>query len=86
MPGGCRAGCGACCIAPSITTPMPGHAQGKAAGEPCVNLTADLRCGLWGRPERPACCAGLQPSGEMCGQDRQQAIAWLSALERATQP
>jgi len=65
---------------------MPGHAQGKAAGEPCVNLTADLRCGLWGRPERPACCAGLQPSGEMCGQDRQQAIAWLSALERATQP
>jgi hypothetical protein len=65
---------------------MPGHAQGKPAGERCENLTADLRCGLWGRPERPACCAGLQPSGEMCGQDRQQAIVWLSALERATRP
>jgi len=65
---------------------MPGHPQGKPAGEPCVNLSADLRCRLWGRPERPAFCVGLQPSDDMCGQDRQQALAWLSALERATRP
>ena len=65
---------------------MPGHAQGKAAGEPCVNLSTDLRCRLWGRLERPAFCAGLQPADEMCGDDRQQAIAWLSVLEQATRP
>ncbi|MBP9804614.1 MAG: YkgJ family cysteine cluster protein, partial [Candidatus Accumulibacter sp.] len=79
-------GCAACCIAPSISTPMPGHPLGKAAGEPCANLTDDLRCGLWGRPERPAVCAGLQPSAEMCGDHRPQAIAWLAALEQASRP
>ncbi|MBE2260816.1 MAG: YkgJ family cysteine cluster protein [Candidatus Accumulibacter sp.] len=84
--GDCRPECGACCIAPSISTPMPGHPAGKAAGEPCANLTADLRCRLWGRIERPSFCAGLRPSVEMCGDNRQQAIAWLSALEQATRP
>ncbi|HNC50666.1 MAG TPA: YkgJ family cysteine cluster protein [Accumulibacter sp.] len=82
----CRPGCAACCIAPSITTPLPRHPRGKPAGEPCAHLTDELRCSLWHRPERPACCAGLQPSVEMCRDDRQQAIAWLTALERATQP
>ena len=65
---------------------MPGHPRGKAAGVACANLTADLRCALWGRAERPAFCAGLRPSDEMCGETRQQAIAWLSALELATRP
>ncbi|WP_313951703.1 YkgJ family cysteine cluster protein [Accumulibacter sp.] len=65
---------------------MPGHPSGKAAGEPCANLTVDLRCALWGRAGRPAFCAGLQPSEEMCGENREQAIAWLSALDRATRP
>jgi hypothetical protein len=65
---------------------MPGHPHGKAAGEPCASLAADHRCLLWGRAERPSCCAGLQPSDEMCGSDREQAIAWLDALERATRP
>jgi hypothetical protein len=85
-PLSCRAACGACCIAPSITSAIPGHPQGKLAGERCANLDDDLRCRLWGRAERPAFCAGLQPSGEMCGDHRAQAIAWLSALERATRP
>ncbi len=82
----CRPGCGACCIAPSIATPMPGHPQGKPAGTPCANLTADLRCGLWERPERPACCGGLQPSAEMCGDSREQALRWLGVLETETAP
>ncbi|WP_300453658.1 YkgJ family cysteine cluster protein [Accumulibacter sp.] len=82
----CRPACGACCIAPSIGTPIPGHPRGKAADEPCVNLGADYLCRLWGRPERPAFCGGLQPSVEMCGDNRQHALDWLSALERATRP
>ncbi|TCJ12952.1 YkgJ family cysteine cluster protein [Parasulfuritortus cantonensis] len=82
----CRPGCAACCIAPSITSPLPGMPDGKPAGVPCVQLTADLRCALFGRPERPAFCAGLQPSAEMCGTGRAQAMAWLAGLEEATRP
>jgi Fe-S-cluster containining protein len=82
----CRPGCGACCIAPSITTSLPGMPQGKPAGVPCVHLDAALRCGLWGRPERPAFCSGLQASADMCGASRGHALTWLTALEVATSP
>ena len=74
----CRRGCGACCIAPSISS------LAKPAGAACRHLTADFRCAVFGRPERPACCAGLQASAEMCGATREQALAWLTALERLT--
>ncbi|GAB2179980.1 YkgJ family cysteine cluster protein [Denitratisoma sp. agr-D3] len=76
----CRPGCGACCIAPSISS------LDKPAGVPCRHLDEQLRCRLFGRPERPACCGGLQPSAEMCGEQRDQALAWLTALEQATTP
>lgn len=82
----CRPGCGACCIAPSITSPLPGMPGGKPAGARCVNLDGDNRCTLFGRPERPAFCSGLQASGEMCGDDREAALAWLGDLERLTKP
>ncbi|HML81815.1 MAG TPA: YkgJ family cysteine cluster protein [Thiomonas arsenitoxydans] len=82
----CRPGCAACCIAPSISSPIPGMPQGKPASTPCVQLTADLRCAIFGRPERPSCCSGLQPSAEMCGDSREQALHWLAALECATAP
>lgn len=80
----CRRGCGACCIAPSITSPLPGMPLGKQAGVRCVNLTESNDCAIFGRPERPAFCAGLKPSAEMCGESREQAIAWLARLERDT--
>jgi hypothetical protein len=60
--------------------------NGKPAGVPCVQLMEDLRCAIFGQPERPACCSGLQASFEMCGEDRSYAINWLSALEIATRP
>ncbi len=82
----CRSGCGACCTAPSISSPIPGMPQGKPAGVPCVQLTDDLRCAIFGQPERPACCAGLAPSAEMCGTSRADALAWLTRLETATAP
>lgn len=65
---------------------MPGMPRGKPAGERCLHLTATLRCALFGRPERPAFCGGLQPAPEMCGETREQAIAWLDRLERLTAP
>ena len=82
----CRPHCAACCIAPSISSPLPGLPQGKPAGLPCPQLLPDLRCRIFGQPERPGCCSGLQPSQEMCGDNREAALAWLSALETATAP
>jgi hypothetical protein len=82
----CRPHCSACCIAPSISSPIPGMPQGKPAGVPCVQLDEAGRCRLFGRPERPACCSGLQPSLSMCGGDRTAALLWLTALEEATRP
>ncbi|MFP4895474.1 YkgJ family cysteine cluster protein [Paraburkholderia sp. EG304] len=82
----CRPDCGACCIAPSISSPIPGMPNGKPAGVRCVQLGDDLRCAIFGRPERPACCSGLQPQQEMCGANRGEALAWLTQLEAQTQP
>ena len=59
---------------------------GKPAGMPCVQLDDQLRCRLFGRPERPAFCGSLRPSADMCGADRDDAMALLSALEIATRP
>jgi len=86
IPFPCRNHCGACCIAPSITSPIPGMPLGKPAGARCVQLDADLRCRLFGKPERPAFCVSLRPSMEMCGNSRLQALAFLDHLEAATEP
>ena len=80
----CRSGCGACCIAPSISSPIPGMPNGKPAGVRCVQLDELNRCRIFGQPERPAVCAGLKPEPEMCGRDAADAMAFLAALERAT--
>lgn len=82
----CRAGCGACCIAPSISSPIPGMPEGKPAGVRCVQLTDDNRCRLFGKPERPTVCVGLRPSAEMCGEDSEAALRYLGELEHATAP
>ncbi|MGO1069904.1 YkgJ family cysteine cluster protein [Lysobacter sp. CA199] len=82
----CRDRCGACCIAPSITSPIPGMPHGKPAGIPCVQLDDELRCRLFGKPERPTFCGSLQPQRDMCGRDRDEAMDWLAELERATAP
>ena len=82
----CRIGCAACCIAPSISSPIPGMPAGQPAGVPCVQLDADGRCQLFGRPERPQVCVKLRPEPGMCGSTRAQALATLAALELATSP
>jgi hypothetical protein len=59
---------------------------GKLAGERCVQLDAAEGCKIFGQPERPAVCVSLQPSAEMCGNDREQAMLWLGRLQRLTDP
>jgi hypothetical protein len=58
--------------------------DGKAANVRCIHLNVDYRCDLFGRPERPACCTGLQPSQDMCGASRDEALIWLANLEELT--
>jgi hypothetical protein len=82
----CREGCGACCIAPSISSPIPGMPFGKPAGVPCIHLMLDFRCALFGHPDRPRVCGSLQARPLMCGSDREYALESLARLEVETQP
>jgi len=80
----CRLGCAACCIAPSISSPIPGMEHGKPAGVRCIQLDASDHCRLFADPRRPAVCGSLQASAEMCGTDRAQAMYFLNRLEVMT--
>ena len=82
----CRDRCGACCIAPSISSPIPGMPLGKPAGVRCIQLDADERCKIFGHPDRPAVCSSLQPDEVMCGDTREQALRWLGYIEVQTTP
>jgi len=82
----CREGCGACCIAPSINSPLPGMPQGKPAGVKCAQLTEDFKCSVFGLPERPSFCGSLRPHPEMCGESQGEALRWLIKLEQLTKP
>ncbi|HHA1292891.1 YkgJ family cysteine cluster protein [Enterobacter ludwigii] len=82
----CRPDCGACCTAPSISSPIPGMPDGKPANTRCVQLAENNLCMIFGSPLRPKVCSGLQPSAEMCGSTRAQAITFLLELEVLTAP
>ncbi|WP_368937726.1 YkgJ family cysteine cluster protein [Morganella morganii] len=82
----CRSGCGACCTAPSISSPIPGMPDGKPANTRCVQLSEQNLCLIFGSPLRPVVCSGLQPSREMCGESRDEAMIYLLDLEKQTAP
>ncbi|CAH5365352.1 YkgJ family cysteine cluster protein [Enterobacter sichuanensis] len=82
----CRPDCGACCTAPSISSPIPGMPEGKPANTRCVQLSETNLCMIFGSPLRPKVCSGLQPSAEMCGTTREQAMTYLLELEALTAP
>jgi len=78
----CRTGCGACCIAASISSPIPGMPEGKPAGVRCPHLTDDLRCALFNSPERPAVCSAFKAEPEFCGTNPEEAYRILYDLSR----
>lgn len=80
----CRANCGACCIAPSITSPIPGMPEGKPAGVRCIHLNTDYACDLFGDDSRPKTCADLLPEPVMCGESRTHALNYLVNLDELT--
>lgn len=77
----CRPGCGACCIAPSISSPIPGMPDGKPAGVRCIHLTDDCRCGIFNSPERPEVCENFLAEPAICGTNRDEALQILTDLE-----
>ena len=84
MKAGCRPGCGACCIAPSISSPIPGMPDGKPAGERCVQLDEDNLCRLFGDPRRPEVCRRFAFDPDLCGSHRDQALERIAAIELET--
>lgn len=80
----CRKGCGACCIAPSISSPVPGMPNGKPAGVPCIQLDEFRQCRLYGLPQRPVVCSSLCPEPSMCRSTPAEAYSYLAELELLT--
>ena len=86
----CRVGCAACCIAPSISSAIPGIENGKPAGVPCVQLDERGLCRIFGDSRRPGVCGSLRPSLEMCGGSldvhvtRAHAMRYLTELDLLT--
>jgi len=76
--------CGACCIAPSISTIIPGTTSGKAAGTRCVHLNSNMKCSIY--EKRPQVCRDFTPSPQICGQNFDEAFKNLSQLEIETAP
>lgn len=60
--------------------------NGKPAGVRCAQLSADNRCLVFGKPERPAVCSSLRAMAEMCGDSAQAALIYLTELELASAP
>lgn len=77
----CRAGCGACCIAISISSPIPGMPNGKPGGIRCVQLSDKGLCKIFGKPERPKICGEFQAERAICGNTTEEALRNISFLE-----
>ncbi|HCL56302.1 MAG TPA: zinc/iron-chelating domain-containing protein [Spirochaetia bacterium] len=82
----CRAGCAACCIVVSISSPLPLMPEGKKAGVRCASLREDNTCRIHNLPGYPDVCRNLTPNPEMCGVKNEDAYQFLAELEKRTAP
>ncbi|HEX2922144.1 MAG TPA: YkgJ family cysteine cluster protein [Bacteroidales bacterium] len=76
----CRLNCGACCIAISISSSIPGMPEGKPAGVRCIHLLDNNLCALFNDPTRPKVCSDFKAEEEFCGKDREEAYKILFTL------
>lgn len=74
--------CGACCIAPSISSIIPETGKNKPAGTRCVHLSPEMKCSIY--EKRPAVCSNFTPTPELCGKNFSDAFANLEKLEILT--
>lgn len=77
----CRPLCAACCIAPSISSAIPGMENGKPANMRCVNLSEDLLCKIFDSPQRPQVCRNFKLDQLICGHNREEAMNIMQKLE-----
>lgn len=77
----CRPGCGACCIAPSISSAIGIWKNGKKAGERCYYLDENLLCKLIDSPERPKVCFNFNFDPIICGKNPEEAMKIMKELE-----
>lgn len=62
------------------------NAGGQACQYPLRSALETNLCMIFGSPLRPKVCSGLQPTAEMCGSTRGQAMTYLLELEALTAP
>ncbi|MGR5258832.1 YkgJ family cysteine cluster protein [Vibrio astriarenae] len=74
----CRLGCGACCIAPSISS------LGKPANVRCEHLDNNNLCKIFGQPQRPRVCHDFKADNDICADSNEKALANLIYLEKIT--
>ena len=82
----CRKGCGACCIAPSISSPLPELPFGKMPGDRCLHLNDMLQCSLIDDESRPDACSRFSADEACCGSNRFEALQILRRLESDSSP
>lgn len=80
----CRKGCAACCIVISITSPLPGMPNGKAAGIRCVNLNSYNICTIHEKENYPKVCRNFKFDPDYCGRKNEEAFEKLAELENQT--
>jgi Fe-S-cluster containining protein len=73
--------CGACCIAPSISSPIPGLPNGKPKNFRCPHLDENNLCKLYNSTERPLVCSECKADPEFCGKNFDEAIKIFNSLE-----
>jgi Fe-S-cluster containining protein len=78
----CRENCGACCIALSISSEIPGLPAGKPAGMRCIHLGEDYKCVIYDTPNKPEVCNNFTAEPDFCGSTQEEAMAILFSLSR----
>lgn len=81
----CRDHCGACCIIPSISSPIPGMPEGKPSFVRCIHLNDDYRCNIFNDPNRPDVCGKFEAEELFCGSSQDEAMHILTTLQRDTE-
>jgi uncharacterized protein len=76
----CRENCGACCVALSISSPVPGMVDGKPAGIKCIHLMPDFRCAIYNDPDKPKVCDDFKAEPDFCGGSQEEAMKILYSL------
>jgi hypothetical protein len=54
---------------------------GKPGGVPCIHLSEDFSCLIYGQPGRPKVCDAFKADPEICGTSREEALMLLGKLE-----